>query len=178
MAKKILTAVITVLLLAGILFGICYFVGWRANRADRKLEVKYDGKVVDNLMGLAASVAEPLTFAVYGNDYTVRIIPAKDVSLTYTVGGETHDFADAGDLTAGFVINATSSGEVTVTPRGSLRTILSVVHDADVTVPDDADMDQDLFTVVFEQDGKDFSASFGLYTYSVNGVTLLERLVF
>lgn len=43
---------------------------------------------------------------------------------------------------------------------------------------DNADMDQDLFTVVFEQDGKDFSASFGLYTYSVNGVTLPERLVF
>lgn len=178
MAKKILTAVITVLLLAGILFGICYYVGWRANRADRKFEVKYDGKVVDNLTGLAASVAEPLTFAVHGNDYTVRIIPAKDVSLTYTVGGEAHNFADAGDLTAGFVINATSSGEVTVTPRGSLRTILSLVHGDEVTVSDNADMDQDLFTVVFEQDGKDFSASFGLYTYSVNGVTLPEGLVF
>lgn len=64
------------------------------------------------------------------------------------------------------------------TPRAFSRTSLSLIHGDEVTVSDNADMDQDLFTVVFEQDGKDFSASFGLYTYSVNGVTLPERLVF
>lgn len=179
MAKKILTVIVTVLLLAVILLGVCYWVGWRAEQSRRKLVVRFDGKVVDNLTGLSASGSEPLVFTVSGYDYTVKIVPAEKVNISYQVNGIEQKMSDISDCTVGFRIDSADNGTVTVTPCGSLTTILSTIHNADVIAPDDIDVDQDLFTVVFTQGQNEYRASFGLLRYDVSGVKLSkEGLVF
>ena len=49
MAKKIFTALFALLLIAGILFGVCYFVGRRTEEEKRELGVQYNGKDVNDL---------------------------------------------------------------------------------------------------------------------------------
>lgn len=178
MAKKILTVIVTVLLLAGVLFGVCYYVGWRANQISHNLQVLYDGVAVDNLVGLSTAYSAPLVFQVTGEDYTVKVVPATGAKITYLIDGQARKLADLTDLTAGFVIDA-EDGIVTIKPRGSLETILSVVTGRSVTLPEESDLEQDLFTIVFAQGDTEYRASCGLYRFDVRGVELSEgRLVF
>lgn len=175
MAKKILTVVITVLLLAGILFGICYFVGRRAEAEDRKLSVQYNGKVVNDLKGLVTTYSVPLVFKVTGEDYTVRIVPVEGVQFAYLIDGQAYKLTDLKDLTAGFTIDTAEDGTVTIKPCGSLETVLSVVTGKAVTLPDGSNTEQDLFTVIFAQDDTEFRASFSFYKTDVQGIELSEE---
>lgn len=175
MAKKILTVVITVLLLAGILFGICYFVGRHAEAEARKLNVRYNGKAVKDLKGLVTTYSAPLMFEVAGKDYSVKIVPVEKTKFTYLMDGQLKNLADLEDLTAGFAVDTAEDGTVTIKPYGSLETVLSVVTGKTVTLPEGSNMEQDLFTVVFAQGDKEYCASFGLYKVDVNGVKISDE---
>ena len=177
MAKKIFSVLFALLLIAGILFGVCYFVGRRTEEEKRELGVQYNGKDVNDLKGLIASYNDPLVFDVTGEDYTIKVVPAENIKFTYLVDDKLFRLADLEDLTSGFTIDTAEDGTVTVKPRGSVASVLSVITGKTVTLPDGSNTAQDLFTIVFAQDDNEFRASFGLYKIDVDGVKLSESEV-
>lgn len=171
MAKKILTVIITVLLLAGVLFCMCYWVG----KDKTTFSVKYDGEeVTDEIGGVGASTGEPLQLVVTGA-YTCTVVPHEGVKLTFREGDKSRELSEFADMTAGFRI--TQDGDtLTVTPVGGLSSVISAVTGKDAVVGnyDDA---ADLFTLLIRsEDGKQTrQIHFGLYHYTVDGVRLSEK---
>lgn len=175
MAKRILYAVFAVLLLAAILFGVCYWVGHKDQTA---FSVTYDGKeVTDEIGGIGASTGEPLTLTVTGH-YTCTVIPREDVKLTFKEGEKSRELSEFTDMTAGF--RFTKDGDkLTVTPVGGLSSVISAVTGKDAVVGDYDDA-ADLFTLlVRSEDGKQTrQIHFGLYRYEVDGVKLEKEIKF
>ena len=169
--KRALAALLVLILVAGILFGACYFVG----RKPAKFSVKYDGNEIgDELGGIAASTGEPLTLEVTGA-YTYTIVPRAGVKLTFKEGDKSRELSEFTDMTTGF--RFTKDGDkLTVTPVGGLSSVISAVTGKEATVGnyDDA---ADLFTLlVRSEDGKQTrQIHFGLYRYEVDGVRLSEK---
>lgn len=169
--KRSLAALLVLILVAGILFGACYFVG----RKPAKFSVKYDGNEIgDELGGIAASTGEPLTLEVTGA-YTYTIVPRAGVKLTFKEGDKSRELSEFTDMTAGF--RFTKDGDkLTVTPVGGLSSVISAVTGKDATVGDYDDA-ADLFTfLVRSEDGKQTrQIHFGLYRYEVDGVRLSDK---
>lgn len=172
MVKKIFSVLFALLLIAGILFGVCYWIGSRPD----KFSVIYDGKeVTDEIGGIGASTGEPLTLTVTGA-YTCQVIPREDVKLTFKEGDKTRNLSEFADVTAGFRFTKGEGDTITVTPVGGLSSVISAVTGKDATVGDYDDA-ADLFTVlVRSEDGKQTrKIHFGLYRYAVDGVRLSKK---
>ena len=169
--KRALAALLVLILVAGILFGACYFVG----RKPAKFSVKYDGNEIgDELGGIAASTGEPLTLEVTGA-YTYTIVPRAGVKLTFKEGDKSRELSEFTDMTAGFRV--TKDGDaLTVTPVGGLSGVITAVTGKDASVGE-YDDSADLFTLLIRsEDGKEArQIHFGLYRYAVDSVTLSEK---
>lgn len=174
MAKKIFSVLFALLLIAGILFGVCYWIGSRPD----KFSVIYDGKeVTDEIGGIGASTGEPLTLTVTGA-YTCTVVPREGVKLSFREGDKTRNLSEFADVTAGF--RFTKDGDkLTVTPVGGLSSVISAVTGKDAVVGDYDDA-ADLFTLlVRSEDGKQTrQIHFGLYRYEVDGVKLEKEIRF
>lgn len=171
MAKKIFSVLFALLLIAGILFGVCYWIGSRPD----KFSVIYDGKeVTDEIGGVGASTGEPLTLTVTGH-YTCTVIPREDVKLTFKEGDKSRELSEFTDMTAGFRV--TKDGDALfVTPVGGLSAVITAVTGKDASVGEYDDT-ADLFTLlVRSEDGEEArQIHFGLYRYAVDSVTLSEK---
>lgn len=171
MAKKIFSVLFALFLIAGILFGVCYWIGSRPD----KFSVIYDGKeVTDEIGGIGASTGEPLTLTVTGH-YTCTVIPREDVKLTFKEGEKSRELSEFTDMTAGFRV--TKDGDVlTVTPVGGLSAVITAVTGKDASVGE-YDDSADLFTLLIRsEDGEEArQIHFGLYRYAVDSVTLSEK---
>ena len=171
MAKKIFFVLFALFLIAGILFGVCYWIGSRPD----KFSVIYDGKeVTDEIGGIAASTGEPLTLTVTGH-YTCTVIPREDVKLTFKEGEKSRELSEFTDMTAGFRV--TKGGDaLTVTPVGGLSAVIAAVTGKDASVGE-YDDSADLFTLLIRsEDGQQTrKIHFGLYRYAVDSVTLSEK---
>lgn len=169
--KRALAALLVLILVAGILFGACYFVG----RKPAKFSVKYDGNEIgDELGGIAVSTGEPLTLEVTGA-YTYTIVPRAGVKLTFKEGDKSRELSEFTDMTAGF--RFTKDGDkLTVTPVGGLSSVISAVTGKDAVVGDYDDA-ADLITLLIQsEDGKQTrQIHFGLYRYEVDGVKLSDK---
>ena len=171
MAKKIFSVLFALLLTAGILFGVCYWIGSRPD----KFSVIYDGKeVTDEIGGIGASTGEPLTLTVTGH-YTCTVIPREDVKLTFKEGEKSRELSEFTNMTAGFRVTK-DGNTLTVTPVGGLSSVISAVTGKDATVGE-YDDSADLFTLLIRsEDGKQTrQIHFGLYRYVVDGVRLSEK---
>lgn len=170
--KKALAALLALILIAGALFGVCYWVGHKDQTA---FSVTYDGKeVTDEIGGIGASTGEPLTLTVTGA-YTCQVIPREDVKLTFKEGDKSRELSEFTDMTAGF--RFTKDGDkLTVTPVGGLSSVISAVTGKDATVGDYDDA-ADLFTLLVRSEGgkQTRQIHFGLYRYEVDGVRLSEK---
>lgn len=171
MAKKIFSVLFALLLIAGILFGVCYWIGSRPD----KFSVIYDGKeVTDEIGGIGASTGEPLTLTVTGA-YTCTVVPREGVKFAFREGDKTRNLSEFADVTAGF--RFTKDGDtLTVTPVGGLSLVISAVTGKDATVGEYDDT-ADLFTLLIRsEDGQQTrKIHFGLYRYAVDGVRLSEK---
>lgn len=171
MAKKIFSVLFALFLIAGILFGACYFVG----RKPAKFSVKYDGNEIgDELGGIAASTGEPLTLEVTGA-YTCTVVPREGVKLTFKEGEKSRELSEFTDMTAGFRV--TKDGDaLTVTPVGGLSMVITAVTGKDAIVGEYDDT-ADLFTLLIQsEDGKQTrKIHFGLFRYAVDGVKLSDK---
>lgn len=171
MAKKIFSVLFALFLIAGILFGVCYWIGSRPD----KFSVIYDGKeVTDEIGGIGASTGEPLTLTVTGH-YTCTVIPREDVKLTFKEGEKSRELSEFTDMTAGFRV--TKGGDaLTVTPVGGLSAVITAVTGKDASVGE-YDDSADLFTLLIRsEDGQQTrKIHFGLYRYAVDGVRLSEK---
>lgn len=171
MAKKIFSVLFALFLIAGILFGVCYWIGSRPD----KFSVIYDGKeVTDEIGGIGASTGEPLTLTVTGH-YTCTVIPREDVKLTFKEGEKSRELSEFTDMTAGFRV--TKGGDaLTVTPVGGLSAVITAVTGKDASVGE-YDDSADLFTLLIRsEDGMQTrKIHFGLYRYAVDGVRLSEK---
>lgn len=175
MAKKIFTALFAVLLLAGILFGVCYWIGSRPD----KFSVIYDGKeVIDEIGGIGASTGEPLTLTVTGA-YTCTVVPREGVKLSFREGNKTRNLSEFADVTAGFRFTKGEGDALTVTPVGGLSSVITAVTGKDASVGE-YDDSADLFTLLIRsEDGKQTrQIHFGLYRYEVDGVKLEKEIKF
>lgn len=171
MAKKIFSVLFALLLIAGILFGVCYWIGSRPD----KFSVIYDGKeVTDEIGGIGASTGEPLTLTVTGA-YTCQVIPREDVKLTFKEGEKSRELSEFTDMTAGFCV-IKDGDAITVTPVGGLSAVITAVTGKDASVGE-YDDSADLFTLLIRsEDGKQTrQIHFGLYRYEVDGVRLSEK---
>lgn len=170
--KKALAALLALILIAGALFGVCYWVGHKDQTA---FSVTYDGKeVTDELGGIATSTGEPLTLEVTGA-YTYTIVPRAGVKLTFKEGEKSRELFEFTDMTAGFRV--TKDGDaLTVTPVGGLSAVITAVTGKDASVGE-YDDSADLFTLLIRsEDGKEArQIHFGLYRYAVDSVTLSEK---
>lgn len=170
--KKALAILLALILIAGALFGVCYWVGHKDQTA---FSVKYDGNEIgDELGGIAASTGEPLTLEVTGA-YTYTIVPRAGVKLTFKEGDKSRELSEFTDMTAGF--RFTKDGDkITVTPVGGLSSVISAVTGKDATVGDYDDA-ADLFTLLVRSEGgkQTRQIHFGLYRYEVDGVRLSEK---
>ena len=171
MAKKIFSVLFALFLIAGILFGVCYWIGSRPD----KFSVIYDGKeVTDEIGGIGASTGEPLTLTVTGH-YTCTVIPREDVKLTFKEGEKSRELSEFTDMTAGFRV--TKGGDaLTVTPVGGLSAVITAVTGKDASVGE-YDDSADLFTLLIRsEDGQEArQIHFGLYRYAVDSVTLSHK---
>ena len=171
MAKKIFSVLFALFLIAGILFGVCYWIGSRPD----KFSVIYDGKeVTDEIGGIGASTGEPLTLTVTGH-YTCTVIPREDVKLTFKEGADRRELSEFTDMTAGFRV--TKGGDaLTVTPVGGLSAVITAVTGKDASVGE-YDDSADLFTLLIRsEDGQEArQIHFGLYRYAVDSVTLSHK---
>ena len=175
MAKKIFSVLFALLLIAGILFGVCYWIGSRPD----KFSVIYDGKeVTDEIGGIGASTGEPLTLTVTGA-YTCTVVPREGVKLSFCEGNKTRNLSEFADVTAGFRFTKGEGDALTVTPVGGLSSVISAVTGKDAVVGDYDDA-ADLFTLlVRSEDGKQTrQIHFGLYRYEVDGVKLEKEIRF
>ena len=170
--KKALAALLALILIAGALFGVCYWIG---HNAQTSFSVKFDGEeVTDEIGGIGVSTGEPLQLVVTGA-YTCTVVPREGVKLAFREGDKTRNMSEFADVTAGFRI--TKDGDkLTVTPVGGLSSVISAVTGKEATVGnyDDA---ADLFTLlVRSEDGKQTrKIHFGLYRYEVDGVKLSDK---
>lgn len=178
MAKKIFTFLFAVLLLAGILFGVCYWIGSRPDTPGKpnKFSVAYEGEeVTDEINGIGMSTGEPLTLTVTGN-FICTVTPYKDVKLTFKEGDKSRELSEFADMTAGFRITQGEDDTLTVTPVGGLSDVIAAVtgKDASVGKYDDS---ADLFTLLIQsEDGKEVrKIHFGLYRYEVDSVKLSDK---
>lgn len=173
--KKALAILLALILIAGALFGVCYWVG---HKDQTSFSVKFDGEEVgDEIGGIAASTGEPLTLEVTGA-YTYTIVPRAGVKLTFKEGDKSRELSEFTDMTAGFRI--TKDGDkLTVTPVGGLSSVISAVTGKDAVVGDYDDA-ADLFTLqINSADGKEVrKIHFGLYHYTVDGVKLEKEIKF
>lgn len=172
MAKKIFSVLFALFLIAGILFGVCYWIGSRPD----KFSVKYDGNEIgDELGGIAASTGEPLTLEVTGA-YTCTVVPREGVKLSFREGDKTRNLSEFADVTAGFRFTKGEGGTLTVTPVGGLSSVISAVTGKDASVGE-YDDSADLFTLLLRsEDGQQTrKIHFGLYRYAVDSVTLSEK---
>lgn len=172
MAKKIFSVLFALFLIAGILFGVCYWIGSRPD----KFSVKYDGKeVTDEIGGIGASTGEPLTLTVTGA-YTCTVVPREGVKLSFREGNKTRNLSEFADVTAGFRFTKGEGDTITVTPVGGLSSVISAVTGKDATVGDYDDA-ADLFTLLVRSEGgkQTRQIHFGLYRYEVDGVRLSEK---
>lgn len=171
MAKKIFSVLFALLLIAGILFGVCYWIGSRPD----KFSVIYDGKeVTDEIGGIGASTGEPLTLTVTGA-YTCTVVPREGVKLSFREGDKTRNLSEFADVTAGFRV--TKDGDaLTVTPVGGLSTVITAVTGKDAAVGE-YDDSADLFTLLIRSEGGKEARQihFGLYRYAVDSVTLSHK---
>lgn len=171
MAKKIFSVLFALFLIAGILFGVCYWIGSRPD----KFSVIYDGKeVTDEIGSIGTSIGEPLTVTVTGH-YTCTVIPREDVKLTFKEGEKSRELSEFTDMTAGFRV--TKDGDaLTVTPVGGLSAVITAVTGKDASVGE-YDDSADLFTLLIRnEDGEEArQIHFGLYRYAVDSVTLSEK---
>ena len=172
MAKKIFSVLFALFLIAGILFGVCYWIGSRPD----KFSVIYDGKeVTDEIGGIAASTGDPLTLEVTGA-YTCTVVPREGVKLSFREGDKTRNLSEFADVTAGFRFTKGEGGTLTVTPVGGLSSVISAVTGKDASVGE-YDDSADLFTLLIRsEDGMEArQIHFGLYRYAVDSVTLSEK---
>lgn len=177
MAKKIISVLFAVLLLAGILFGVCYWIGSRPDTPGKsdKFSVAYDGEEVNGeINGVGMSTGEPLALTVTGN-FTCTVTPYKDVKLTFKEGDKSRSLSEFTDVTEGFRFSK-DGDKLTVTPVGGLPSVISAVTGKDASVGE-YDDSADLFTLLIQsEDGKEVrKIHFGLYRYEVNGVKLSEK---
>lgn len=174
--KKIAIVLLTLLLIAGVLFGVCYWFG-----THRDFVILHNGVTLDSLeKSLTASGAEPLVFEIQGNgDFEVKVVTYEKCEVTYFVADKPYVLKDFGDVTSAFNITKANSA-LTVAPKGSLESMISVVKNgATVKVDEKADLSQDLFTLIISGENKEYRVNFGLYTYDVNDVKLSDgKLVF
>lgn len=171
MAKKIFSVLFALLLIAGILFGVCYWIGSRPD----KFSVIYDGKeVTDEIGGIGASTGEPLTLTVTGA-YTCQVIPREDVKLTFKEGEKSRELSEFTDMTAGFRVTK-DGNTITVTPVGGLSAVITAVTGKDASVGE-YDDSADLFTLLIRSEGGKEARQihFGLYRYAVDSVTLSHK---
>lgn len=167
---------LVLLLIAGALFGVCYWVGHKDQTA---FSVKYDGKeVTDEIGGIGASTGEPLQLVVTGA-YTCTVVPHEGVKLAFREGDKTRNLSEFADVTAGFRFTKGEGDTLSVTPVGGLSSVISAVTGKDATVGDYDDA-ADLFTLlVRSEDGKQTrQIHFGLYRYEVDGVKLEKEIKF
>lgn len=170
--KKALAILLALILIAGALFGVCYWIG---HNDQTSFSVTYGGEeVTDEIGGIGASNGEPLQLVVTGA-YTCTVVPREGVKLTFKEGDKTRNLSEFADMTAGF--RFTKDGDkLTVTPVGGLSSVISAVTGKDAVVGDYDDA-ADLFTLlVRSEDGKQTrQIHFGLYRYEVDGVRLSEK---
>lgn len=148
--------------------------------------VTIDGtKVIDRASGFKVDNSKPLEVQVrYIFDklvgetrgYSVKILPADNVTFNFTVDGEIHSFQDETDLSAGFKIDLREK-DFSITSKGCVRQILSCVYpEMTVAVPEGMACSEDeLFKfVVTSYNGKDsVEVTFGVSSdIAVEGVTL------
>lgn len=171
--KRALAALLVLILVAGILFGACYWVG---RKDQTSFSVKYDGEeVTDEIGGIAVSTGEPLTLEVTGA-YTYKVVPREGVKLTFKEGDKTRNLSEFADVTAGFRFTTGEGDTLTVTPVGGLSMVITAVTGKDAIVGDYDDA-SDLFTLLIRsEDGKQTrEIHFGLYRYEVDGVKLSDK---
>lgn len=173
--KKALAILLALILIAGALFGVCYWIG---HNDQTSFSVTYGGEeVTDEIGGIGASNGEPLQLVVTGA-YTCTVVPREGVKLTFREGDKSRELSEFTDMTAGF--RFTKDGDkLTVTPVGGLSSVISAVT-GKYAVVGDYDDAADLFTLlVRSEDGKQTrQIHFGLYRYEVDGVKLEKEIKF
>lgn len=168
--KKIATVLLTLLLIAGAVFGVCYYVGLHA------FSVTYKGEqITEGLTGISLSGAEPLDLLISG-EYTYKVIPCES-DFRFTDNGATRALTEFDDFTAGFRFEE-KDGHLIMTPVGGLSSVITAVTGRPAIVGD-YNLDLDLFTLVIQSaDGTEVrNISFGLYRYEVEGVKLSREVI-
>ena len=171
--KKALAILLALILIAGALFGVCYWVG---HKDQTSFSVTYDGeKVTDEIGGIGASTGEPLQLVVTGA-YTYTVVPREGVKLTFREGDKTRNLSEFADVTAGFRFIKGEGDTLIVTPVGGLSSVISAVTGKEAIVGEYDDT-ADLFTLLIRsEDGKQTrKIHFGLYRYEVDGVKLSDK---
>ena len=109
MTKKIVKALLIVLMVAVFSFGIALFASWYSNGWESlsAIYVKYDGSAVKKSVTLAANMKAEIFVKSAGfldrtNNYTVQILPNSKSGFVYTVNGTEKRFSEIEDLTAAF----------------------------------------------------------------------------
>ena len=169
--KKIAIVLLTLLLIAGVLFGVCYYFGLRNN-----FSVTYKGEqITEDLSGISLSCAEPLDLLISG-EYTYKVIPCKS-DFRFTDNGATLSLTEFDDFTAGFRFEE-KDGHLIMTPVGGLSSVITAVTGRPAIVGE-YNLDLDLFTLVIQSaDGTEVrNISFGLYRYEVEGVKLSREVI-
>lgn len=142
-------------------------------------------KIIDRASGYKVENTKPLEVQVgYVFDklvgetksYSVKIVPADNVTFDFTVDGDVHSFQDETDLSAGFKIDLHEK-DFSITSTGCVRQILSCIYpEMTVAVPEEmACTEDEIFKlVVTSYNGKDsVEVTFGVSSdIAVEGVTL------
>ncbi len=171
--KRALAALLVLLLIAGALFGVCYWIG---HNDQTSFSVQFDGEeVTDEIGGIGVSTGEPLQLVVTGA-YTCTVVPHEGVKCAFREGDKTRNLSEFTDVTAGFRFTKGEGDTLTVTPVGGLSVVITAVTGKDATVGEYDDT-ADLFTLLIQsEDGKQTrKIHFGLYRYEVDGVKLSDK---
>lgn len=169
--KKIAIVLLTLLLIAGVIFGVCYYVGFR-----NAFSVTYNGEqITEGLTGISLSGAEPLDLLISG-EYTYKVIP-RETDFRFTDNGATRALTEFDDFTAGFRFEE-KDGHLIMTPVGGLSSVITAVTGRPAIVGE-YNLDLDLFTLVIQSaDGTEVrNISFGLYRYEVENVKLSREVI-
>ena len=175
--KRFLITFLVLLLIAAIAFVVfCYVIGSK----DAAFAVLYEGIPLDEFDdSVAISAQEPLVLEIVGKgDYAIRVVPAPEANVTYTVSGQTVSLKDADDLSDCFE-SVRGENSLTIVPKSSLSNMLTIHHNGETVVLSDVDFNQDLFTIVILCGETEYRLNFGLKIYEVTDITIQPgKLVF
>lgn len=191
--KKAIKIIVCLLILV-VLIGVLAAVIIHTNGLTTDFKAFYvnvnGSKVVSSSSGYKLDNSNPLDIQVKylfdklsdkTNGYSVKVVPADNITFDFTVDGEVHRFQDETDLSSGFKIDLREK-DFSVTSKGCVQQVLSSVYPgAVVEVPEDmARSEDEIFKlIVFSYNDKDrVEIIFGVSSnVAVEGVTLPDGVI-